>query len=121
MQGVCTCDVPTIDAPGDGRCGDAFSLTVQTDSFSRGVQLTGRLLDPVGGRWDQNTTLLIYGYGHFIPSEANMLTFHSHSEGVRGVAVAVPRLALVFAVIVQANALEVEPAVVLVRLPAGLP
>lgn len=48
-----------------------------------------------------------------------MLTFHSHGEGVCGEAVAVPRLALVLAVIVQTDALEVEPAVVLVLLSAG--
>lgn len=53
------------------------------------------------------------------PTNATMLTFHSHGEGVRGEAVAVPRLAFVLAVIVQADVLEVEPAVVLVCTPAG--
>lgn len=48
-----------------------------------------------------------------------MLTFHSHGEGVRGEAMAVPCLALVLAIIVQADALEVEPAVVLIRPPTG--
>lgn len=45
-----TCDELAVDAPGDGRCGDAFSLTVQADSFPWRVQLAGWLLHPVGGR-----------------------------------------------------------------------
>lgn len=59
VRGARTCDGLTVDAPGDGRHGDAFGLTVQADSFSGRVQLTGRLLDPVGGGWEQSATLVI--------------------------------------------------------------
>lgn len=58
-----TCDGLTVDTPGDGRRGDAFSLTVQADSLPRRVQLTGRLLHPVGGRCDQKAMLFSYEYG----------------------------------------------------------
>lgn len=63
VQSSRTCDGLTVDAPGDGWCGDAFGLTVQADSFPRRVQLTDWLLHPVGGRCDQNATLFSYGYG----------------------------------------------------------
>lgn len=42
-------------------------------------------------------------------------TFHCHGEGVHGGAVAVGRPALVLAVVLQADAVEVEPAVVVLQ------
>lgn len=120
VQGGPTCDGLTVDAPGDGGRGDAFSLTVQAHGFSRGVEPTGRLPHPVGGSYDHNTTLLLRVPVPSGPADVDMLTFHGHGEGVHAEAVGVPRIALVLAVIVQADALEVEPAVVLVRLPTGV-
>lgn len=118
VQSALTCDGLTIDAPGDGRRGDTFSLTVQADSFTRTVKLTDWLLHPVGGRC-RTQHCLVMDTALLGLADVAMLTFYSHSEEVCGEAVAVPCLALVLAVIIQAYVPEVEPAVVPVWLPTG--
>lgn len=53
MKNSGTCEQLTVDAPGDCGGWDAFSLTVQSHSFPRSIQLVLGLLCPVWGRYKQ--------------------------------------------------------------------
>lgn len=48
-----TCKQLTVDAPGDCGGWDAFSLTVQSHSFPRSIELVLGLLYPVWSRYKQ--------------------------------------------------------------------